>query len=74
MATPLETARQIKKLTGSGGDHEGSLPKGPARAERELLELYDRVESRVRRLPAGLPWQRITVERTPNGLSVLVTV
>jgi hypothetical protein len=73
-STQLEQARQIKRLTGSGGQSEAPLPKGPNRKERELLECWDLMEARVRRLPESLQWQRITIERGDRGINVRVTV
>jgi hypothetical protein len=72
--TPLGQVRQIKRLNGAGGESEGSLPKGPSRAERELLEAYDLMEAKVRRLPSGVQWQQVAIERTPEGLRCRVTV
>jgi hypothetical protein len=71
---PLEQARQTKRLNGSGGQAEGSLPKGPTKAEAELLSAYDLMESKVRKLPANLQWRQIQIRRTDQGLAVSVTV
>jgi hypothetical protein len=64
----------MPRPTGHGGQAEGDLPKGPSREEALLLEAYDLMEAKARRQPAGLLWQRISIERTERGINVLVSV
>lgn len=53
---------------------QGNLPKGPERRERELMEAYDLMERKTRRLPDNLPWQQIIVTRTAEGLRCRVVL
>ncbi len=64
----------MPRPTGHGGQAESRLPKGPSREEAELLNAYDLMESRVRKLPPGLPWREIRIRRGEHGLTVAVTV
>ena len=59
---------------GNGGLVEATLPKGPTREQAELMQMYDLVEARLRKLPTGLPWREIRVRKTQTGLAVAVTV
>jgi len=71
---PLEQARLVKKLTGNGGEPSVPLPRGPSPAERELMQVYDLAEAKIRKLPAGLVWRELRVRRTSAGLAVSVVV
>jgi hypothetical protein len=64
----------MPRPTGHGGQAEGSLPKGPPRRERELLEAFDLMEAKTRRLPENVTWQQIAIVRTAEGLRCRVTV
>ncbi len=53
---------------------QADLPTGPSRQEREILEAYDLMEAKIRRLPEGIQWQQVAIIRTAEGLRVKVTI
>jgi len=60
---------------GEGGQRVGDLLRGPVGREKLILEVYDVVEYRLRKLPTDLEWRSVTVTRTPKGaLDCRVTV